>query len=133
MNKQFVMKQKPILFLLVALMVSAGIVMYPETGILQLKNLTTEEGNHPKNVYLSPLSVNCPSPMVLAANANCMAELIISPPSSTCGRPYNIVDIKFVHIDDMNGLGICGDIISGISKQKVPLDLSCVTCRKHIS
>ena len=48
MNKQFVMKQKPILFLLVALMVSAGIVMYPETGILQLKNLTTEEGNHPK-------------------------------------------------------------------------------------
>lgn len=86
------MKQKPILFLLVALMVSAGIVMYPEAGILHLKNLTTEEGNHPKNVYLSPLSVNCPSPMVLAANANCMAELIVSPPSSTCG---NITSLSY--------------------------------------
>lgn len=86
MNKQFVMRQKPISFLFMAFLVSAGIVMFPESGVLHLKNSTTEEGNHPKNVYLSPLSVNCPSPMVLAANANCMATVIVSPPTSTCGN-----------------------------------------------
>jgi len=86
MNKQFVMRQKPILFLFMAFLVSTGIVMFPQSGVLHLINSTTEEGNHPKNVYLSPLSVNCPSPMVLATNANCMAELIVTPPSSTCGN-----------------------------------------------
>ena len=80
------MRQKPISFLFMAFLVSAGIVMFPESGVLHLKNSTTEEWNHPKNVYLSPLSVNCPSPMVLAANANCMATVIVSPPTSTCGN-----------------------------------------------
>ena len=80
------MKQKPIYFLLVSIVAIVGTVLFPESGILQFNNLTVKEGYHPKNVILDPLSVNCPTPMVLAAGPNCMAEVIVSPPTSTCGN-----------------------------------------------
>ncbi len=80
------MKQKPILFLLMSFLFSAGIAMYPESGILTFSNKQSEEGTYPKNVNLGPLAINCPAPMVFAANANCMAQVIVSPPTSTCGN-----------------------------------------------
>ncbi|MBK6664906.1 MAG: HYR domain-containing protein [Saprospiraceae bacterium] len=44
-------------------------------------------GSHSKNSnVLVPESINCPGPIVLTADVNCMAEVIVQTPVSTCGN-----------------------------------------------
>ena len=82
------MKQKPVLLLLMALSVTLGAVVYPVTGYFHFNSKQTlEEGTHPKNVNLAgPLAINCPPPLVLMADANCMAQVVVQTPVSTCGN-----------------------------------------------
>ena len=83
------MKQKPIFLLLMVLSVTVGAVVYPVSGYFNLNSKKTnlKEGNHPKNVNLaSPLTINCPPPLVLMADANCMAQVVVQTPVSTCGN-----------------------------------------------
>jgi uncharacterized protein YfcZ (UPF0381/DUF406 family) len=79
------MKQKPILYLLVVLLTTSGILL-SKSDVFQ--NFSTKnEGYHPKNVNLVvPDAINCPDPIVLPADANCMALVIVNTPVSTCGN-----------------------------------------------
>ncbi|MBK8624304.1 MAG: HYR domain-containing protein [Saprospiraceae bacterium] len=79
------MKQKPILFLSLVLITALCAVCAPKGTVLDF--FTKNEGYHPKNVNLvAPDAINCPTPLVLPADANCMAEVIVQTPISTCGN-----------------------------------------------
>lgn len=79
------MKQKPILFLCTVVLMTAGI-LFSRSEIFQVFSIQNE-GYHPKNVNLvAPDAINCPDPVVLPADVNCMAVVIVNTPVSTCGN-----------------------------------------------
>jgi hypothetical protein len=79
------MKQKPILFLCTVVLMTAGI-LFSRSEVFQIF-LIQNEGYHPKNVNLAPpAAILCPEPVVLPADANCMAVVIVNTPLSTCNN-----------------------------------------------
>ncbi len=86
------MKQKPILFLSLVLITALCAVCAPKGTVLDF--FTKNEGYHPKNVNLvAPDAINCPTPLVLPADANCMAEVIVQTAKNGCGQESG-ADIK---------------------------------------
>jgi hypothetical protein len=79
------MKQKPILFLYAVVLMTASI-LFSRSDVFQIFSTKNEE-YHPKNVNLAaPDAINCPDPVVLPADANCMAAVIVNTPVSSCGN-----------------------------------------------
>ena len=49
--------------------------------------ISNQAGSHSQEQSIvAPESINCPGPMVLPANSDCQAEIILTPPISTCGN-----------------------------------------------
>ncbi len=82
------MKFRSILLLSMAFAITIGATTYPKWyPFLKISFNLSEEGTHPKNVNLAaPDAINCPQPIVLTADANCMAQVIVQTPVSTCGN-----------------------------------------------